>query len=217
VHDATVSEGPKTPGPFDLADRKEWSGAVGLARLIDPSSKGAIMRKFLLLTGAALFALALTSSSALAAVNVKRLPVADFGNPDAASVTLFGGNFSGLGSVPAIATLEVTGTVDYDCANPQGHLSPGQNPVAAQPGLAQQDLGNADHNGRGTINDLTATATAPDPAPSAQEVGCGGGGSTQWTVVNPVVTVTGAHLTITQNGVIVFCRNYTEDGTGTAC
>ncbi|HEY8115251.1 MAG TPA: hypothetical protein VIH70_02425, partial [Actinomycetota bacterium] len=97
------------------------------------------MRKFLLLTGAALFALALTSSSALAAVNVKRLPVADFGNPDAASVTLFGGNFSGLGSVPAIATLEVTGTVDYDCANPQGHLSPGQNPVAAQPGLAQQD------------------------------------------------------------------------------
>ena len=68
------------------------------------------MRKFLLLTGAALFALALTSSSALAAVNVKRLPVADFGTPDAASVTLFGGNFSGLGSVPAIATLEVTGT-----------------------------------------------------------------------------------------------------------
>jgi len=65
-----------------------------------------------------------TSSSALAAVNVKRLPVADFGNPDEASVTLFGGNFSGLGSVPAIATLEVTGTVDYDCANPQGHLSP---------------------------------------------------------------------------------------------
>jgi hypothetical protein len=175
------------------------------------------MRKFLLLTGAALFALALTSSSALAAVNVKRLPVADFGNPDAASVTLFGGNFSGLGSVPAIATLEVTGTVSYDCANPQGHLSPGQNPVAAQPGLAEQDLGNADHNGRGTINDLTATATAPDPAPSAQEVGCGGGGSTQWTVVNPVVTVTGAHLTITQDGVIVFCRNYTSDGTGTAC
>jgi len=31
--------------------------------------------------------------------------VADFGNPDAASVTLFGGNFSGLGSVPAIAIL----------------------------------------------------------------------------------------------------------------
>ena len=158
-----------------------------------------------------------STSSPVATRRVGTSRTRNFRNPDAASVTLFGGNFSGLGSVPAIATLEVTGTVDYDCANPQGHLSPGQNPVAAQPGLASQDLGNADHNGRGTINDLTATATAPDPAPSAQEVGCGGGGSTQWTVVNPVVTVTGAHLTITQNGVIVFCRNYTADGTGTAC
>jgi hypothetical protein len=157
------------------------------------------------------------TGTALAAVNVKRFPVATFGDPDAASVTLRGGNFSGLGSVPAIATLKVTGTVSYDCANPQGHLSPGQNPVPAQPGTASQDLGNADHNGRGTINDLTATATAPNPTPSAQTVGCGGGGSTQWTVVNPVVTVTGAHLEITQNGVIVFCRNYTEDGIGTAC
>jgi hypothetical protein len=163
---------------------------------------------------AALLAVVVTSSMALAAVNVKRLPVATFSG---ATVNLTGGNFSGLGSVPAIATLTVTGTVNYDCANPQGHLSPGQNPVPAQPGTASQDLGNADHNGRGTISNLSATATAPDPAPSAQEVGCGGGGSTQWTVVNPVVTVTGAHLEITQNGTVVFCRNYSGDGTGTAC
>jgi len=148
---------------------------------------------------------------------VKSFPVATFGDPDAASVTLRGGNFSGLGSVPAIATLDVTGTVTYDCANPQGHLSPGQNPVPAQPGTANQDLGNADHNGRGTINDLTATATAPDPAPTAQQAGCGGSGSTQWTVVNPVVTVTGAQLVIKQGGTQVFCRNYTSDGIGTAC
>jgi hypothetical protein len=176
-----------------------------------------MMRKSLWLIVTAVLAVAVTATAALAAVNVKRLPVADFGNPDAASVTLTGGNFSGLGSVPAIATLTVQGEVSFDCSNPQGHLSPGQNPVAAQPGTAEQDLGNADHNGRGTINDLTATATAPDPAPTAQEVGCGGQGSTQWTVVNPVVTVTGANLTITQNDVVVFCRNYTEDGTGTEC
>lgn len=175
------------------------------------------MRKPLWLIVTAMLVAAVTSTAALAAVNVKTLPVADFGNPNAASVTVTGGNFSGLGSVPAIATLSVTGVVNYDCANPQGHLSPGQNPVAAQPGTAQQDLGNADHNGRGTISDLTATATAPNPAPTPQQVGCGGTGSTQWTVVNPVVTVTGANLTITQNNVVVFCRNYTADGTGTAC
>jgi hypothetical protein len=174
------------------------------------------MRKSLWLLATAMFAVALMSSSAMAAVNVKSYPTASFSG---ASVNLTGGNFSGLGSVPAIATLTATGTVSYDCANPQGHLSPGQNPVAAQPGSATQDLGNADHNGRGTISNLTATATAPNPTPSAQEVGCGGSGSTQWTVVNPVVTVTGAHLVITQSGKTVFCRNYTPTGPaiGTAC
>jgi hypothetical protein len=173
------------------------------------------MRKSVLLSVTALLAVGITTSVALAAVNVKRFPTASFSGD---TVTLTGGNFSGLGSVPAIAEFQATaGVATYTCFNPQGHPSPGQNPVPAQPGLASQDLGNADHNGRGTINDLTATATAPDPAPSAQTVGCGGGGSTQWTVVNPVVTVTGAHLTITQNGVIVFCRNYTGDGTGAAC
>jgi hypothetical protein len=176
-----------------------------------------MMRKCLWIIVASLLAVVLTSSIALAAVNVKSLPTATFGDPDAASVTVRGGNFSGLGSVPAIATLTVTGTVSYTCANPQGHESPGQNPVAAQPGLASADLGNADHKGRGTITTMTATATAPNPTPSAQTVGCGGNGSTQWTVTNPVVTVTGANLTITQRGSPIFCRNYTESGTGTAC
>ena len=43
--------------------------------------------------------------------------------------------------------------------------------------------------------------------------------STQWTVTNPVVTVTGAHLEITQGGSVIFCRNYTPGGSaiGTAC
>src|SRR5436305_11173274 len=145
---------------------------------------------------------AVATATALAAVNVKSFPTASFSG---ASVTLTGGNFSGLGSVPANATLTATGTVSYQCANPQGHLSPGQNPVPAQPGTTNQGLGNADHNGRGTITNMTATATAPNPPPSAQAVGCGGTGSTQWTVTNPVVTVTGAHLEITQGGSVIFC------------
>jgi len=177
-----------------------------------------MMKKYLWLPAAALFAVAVMSSSAMAAVNVKSLPTATFSG---ASATLTGGNFSGLGNVPAIATLTVTGTVSYDCANPQGHLSPGQNPVAAQPGKTNADLGNSDHNGRGTITNMTATATPPDPTPSARTVGCGGTGSTQWTVVNPVVTVTGANLVITQGSAsnVIFCRNYTPGGsaTGTAC
>ena len=174
------------------------------------------MRKPLWAAVAALLAVAVMSSIALAAVNVKSLPIATFSG---ASVTVTGGNFSGLGNVPAIATLTVTGSATFTCFNPQGHPSPGQNPVPAQPGSTDQDLGNSDHNGRGTITNMTASVTAPSPPPSAQAVGCGGQGSTQWTVVLNTLTATDAHLVITQGGVIIFCRNYTLGGpaTGTAC
>lgn len=174
------------------------------------------MKKFVLLLVGAALAVAMTASIALGAVNVKSYPTAAFSG---ASVTLTGGNFSGLGSVPAIATLTVNGSATYTCLNPQGHASPGQNPVPAQSGSANGDLGNADHNGRGTITNLTASVTAPNPAPSAQTVGCGGSGSTQWTVVNNTLTATSAQLVITQNNSIIFCRNYTLSGPaiGTAC
>jgi hypothetical protein len=176
-----------------------------------------MMRKSLLFIGAALVAVAVPAI-ANAAVNVKSEPVATFSG---ASVTVTGGNFSGLGNVPATAHLTATGTVTYTCRNPQGHPSPGQNPVPAQPGTTDQPTGNSDHNGRGTIENMTATATAPNPPPSTQAVGCGGNGSTGWTVSDPVVTVTGAHLTITQGSAntVLFCRNYTPPGPtkGTAC
>jgi hypothetical protein len=175
------------------------------------------MRKSLWLIVASLVAVAVTSSIALAAVNVKSYPTATFSGD---TVTLTGGNFSGLGSVPAIAAFQATaGEATYTCTNPQGHASPGQNPVPAQPGeVSTQDLGNADHNGRGTINDLSASVLAP-PTPSAQDVGCGGTGNTKWTVTLNTLTATAAHLEITQDGTVVFCRNYTIDGPaiGTAC
>jgi hypothetical protein len=175
------------------------------------------MKKSLTIIGGTLAVLLFASSIALAAVNVKRYPTASFSGD---TVTLTGGNFSGLGSVPAIAEFQATaGVATYTCTNPQGHASPGQNPVPAQPGpVSTVDLGNADHNGRGTISNLSAHVSAP-PTPSAQDVGCGGKGSTQWTVTLDTLTATAAHLEITQNGTTVFCRNYTSDGPaiGTAC
>ena len=155
---------------------------------------------------------AVMTATAFAAVNVKSYPTASFSGD---TVTLTGGNFSGLGSTPAIAEFQATaGTATYTCTNPQGHASPGQNPGP----VSTVDLGNADHNGRGTISNLSASVSAP-PTPSAQDVGCGGKGSTQWTVTLDTLTATAAHLEIKQNGVIVFCRNYTLGGPaiGTAC
>jgi hypothetical protein len=121
--------------------------------------------------------------------------------------------------VEAFATLTVTGTATYTCLNPQGHASPGQNPVAAQPGsTGPVGLGNSDHNGRGTISNMIASVTAP-ATPSAQAVGCGGSGSTQWRVQLNTLAATAAHLEIRQSGSLIFCRNYTLGGaaTGTAC
>jgi len=161
---------------------------------------------------------AVMTATALAAVTVKSLPTASFSG---ASVTLTGGNFSGLGNVPASANLTATGSATYTCSNKGGNPAPGQNPVPANPGSSGPiNLGNSDHNGRGTITNIVATVTAP-PTPTAQEVGCGGQGSTSWTVTLNNLTATAAHLEITQpeGGTLIFCRNYTLGGpaTGTPC
>ena len=174
-----------------------------------------MMRKSIWLTGAALLAVAATASIALAAVNVKSEPTASFSG---ATVTLTGGEFSGLGNIEAKAELTAKGSATYTCTNPQGHASPGQNPVPAQPGSSGEvGLGNSEHNGRGTISNLKASVT--DPHPSAKQVGCGGTGSTKWTVTLDTLTAEAAHLEITQRNKLVFCRNYALGGasTGTAC
>lgn len=173
------------------------------------------MRKVILIPIAALIVGAGTLT-AEAAVTVKSLPTISFSG---ASATLSGGNFSGLGSTPAIANLTVSGSATYTCYNPSGNPSPGQNPVPAQSGSSGPfNLGNSDHNGRGTITSITASVTAP-PTPTAKQVGCGGKGSETWTVVLNALTATAAHLTITQGSTTVFCRDYTLGGsaTGTAC
>jgi hypothetical protein len=173
-------------------------------------------RKFLRLLGAALLAVAATSSAALAEVNVKALPTATFSG---AKVTVTDGEFSGLGSTEAIARLTVTGVATYQCENPTGKVVPGQNPVEAQPGESGPvGLGNSEHNGRGTISTLTAEVKAP-PTPSAKAVGCGGTGNTKWTVTLTGLKATAAHLEITQGRKVVFCREYKLGGTetGTAC
>ena len=176
------------------------------------------MRKVIFLPIAFLAVAATTSVTALAAVNNKAgLPTATFSG---ATVTVTGGDFSGLGNTPAFATLTATGSATYTCTNPQGHASPGQNPVPAQSGSSGPVQLPTSKNGRATIPSLSTSVTAP-PTPTAQQVGCGGGGSTQWSVTLDTLTADTANLTITHGnpGPVIFCRNYTSagDATGTAC
>src|SRR5438309_1441858 len=130
------------------------------------------MRKVIILPVAILAVIATSSVTALAAVNNKAgLPTATFSG---ASVTVTGGDFSGLGNTPAFATLTATGSATYNCTNPQGHASPGQNPVPAQGGSSGPVQLPTDKNGRATIGTLTTSVSAPSPPPTAQQVGCGG-------------------------------------------
>src|SRR5207249_1915867 len=137
-------------------------------------SKEKRMRKVIFLPIAFLAVAATTSVTALAAVNNKAgLPTATFSG---ATVTVTGGDFSGLGNTPAFATLTATGSAAYTCTNPQGHASPGQNPVPAQSGSSGPVQLPTSKNGRATIPSLSTSVSAPSPAPTAQQVGCGGSG-----------------------------------------
>src|SRR6266540_2937865 len=110
------------------------------------------------------------------------------------------GDGSGFGNQPAIATIVLNGTVRYTCQNKGGNQAPGQNPVPATT-TGSQDLGNADHNGRGNLN-LTVGPITASSTVSGKTAGCPNG---NWSGVNPVfeggLTAT---LTITQGGKLIF-------------
>jgi hypothetical protein len=155
------------------------------------------MHRVLSGTAASLMILALTASAAFAAVTWKSGPTVTFNGTSSVTAT---GDASGLGNSPAIATLEVQGTVTYTCQNKGGAQAPGQNPVPAT-GTGTQDLGNSDHNGRGVLN-ITVSLDAPAPVVSGKTAGCPNG---NWTGVNPVSSgITGATLTIEQGGSVIF-------------
>ena len=146
---------------------------------------------------ASLMILALSASAVFAAVTWKSGPTVTFNGTSSVTAT---GDISGLGNQPAIATLEVEGTVTYTCRNKGGAEAPGQNPVPAT-GTGSQDLGNSDHNGRGTLN-ITVSLDAPAPVVSGKTAGCPNG---YWSGVNPVSSgITGATLTVEQGGSVIF-------------
>jgi hypothetical protein len=174
-----------------------------------------VIKSFLVAITALLVAITFGASPAFAAVTVKSAPTISFSG---ASATVSGGNFSGIGNIPLFGELRVTGVATYTCYNPQGHPSPGQNPVEAQGGTSGPVELPTSKNGRATVPNITASVAAP-PTPSAQVVGCGGSGSTQWTVVLDTLTATAATFTVSQSGDVLFCWNYVLGGsaTGTAC
>ncbi len=97
----------------------------------------------------AMVMIALAAGVVLAAVTWHSGPTVTFNGTTSATAS---GDGSGFGNQPAQATLTVNATVTYTCVNKGGNASPGQNPVP-ETSSGSADLGNADHNGRGTCTD----------------------------------------------------------------
>jgi hypothetical protein len=155
------------------------------------------MRRIITSLSTALTVLAFTSAVAFAAVTWKAGPDVTFNGTSSVTAT---GEASGLGNQPAIATLDVEGTVTYTCRNKGGAEAPGQNPVPAT-GTGTQDLGNSDHNGRGVLS-ITVSLDEPAPEIAGKVAGCPNG---NWKGVNPVSSgITSATLTIEQGGQVIY-------------
>jgi hypothetical protein len=112
------------------------------------------------------------------------------------------GDGSGFGNKPAVATITLSGTFTYTCQNPGGNTAPGQNQVTAQTSGAQ-DLGNADHNGRGVLN-LTVGPIVAAATVGGKVAGCPNG---NWSGVNPTAVGTRtATLSITQGNTTLYTQ-----------
>ena len=158
------------------------------------------MRRLAISFPAALTVLAMTASLALAAVTWHSGPTVTFNGTTSVTAT---GDGSGFGNQPAVATLTVNATVFYTCVNKGGNAAPGRNPVP-ETTSGSADLGNADHNGRGTFN--FTVSFVPAPTVSGKVAGCPNG---NWLGVNPVSNgITGATLVITQGGSTIFTQTY---------
>jgi hypothetical protein len=148
----------------------------------------------------AIAVLAFTASIALAAVTWHSGPTVTFNGTTSVTAS---GDGSGFGNQPAVATLTVNATVQYTCRNPGGNEAPGRNPVP-ETSSGSQDLGNADHNGRGVFN--VTVAFTPQQTVNGRTAGCPNG---NWTGVNPVSNgITSATLKITQGGRTIFEQFY---------
>jgi hypothetical protein len=112
------------------------------------------------------------------------------------------GTLAGLGNDDLNLHLSVSGFALYQCQNGGGNTAPGQNKVLAGPATSDTAIpASAIKNGNLTFTTEPAVLTAPTTV-SAAVAGCP---NTNWTGVNPVLTVTSITLTIEQPpGTVIF-------------
>jgi hypothetical protein len=110
-------------------------------------------------------------------------------------------SLSGLGGGDLTLGTTVGGFAVYQCQNHGGNIAPGQNRVLVGPVTEPTTIpGDSIKNGNVTFTTNPAVLSGPSTV-GGGEAGCP---SSNWTGVNPTVTVTSITLTIAQGGTTLF-------------
>ncbi len=111
------------------------------------------------------------------------------------------GTLAGLGGGDLEIPTSVSGSAVYQCRNNGGNIAPGQNRVLVGPSVVPTTIGSQSiKNGNVTFTTNPNTLSAPTTV-SGAAAGCPG---SNWTGVNPTLTITNISLTISQAGTLLF-------------
>jgi hypothetical protein len=107
------------------------------------------------------------------------------------------GSLTGLGFGDVTINVTVSGSAVYQCQNNGNNVAPGQNKVLVGPSTTPTNIDSgAIKNGNLTFTTNAAVLSAPTTVPGAV-AGCP---NSNWTGVNPSLTLTSIELSIAQGG-----------------
>jgi hypothetical protein len=117
-------------------------------------------------------------------------------------------SLAGLGNGDLTVNVTVGGFAVYQCQNQGGNIAPGQNKVLVGPQTVPTTIpSSAIKNGNVTFTTNPNTLTAPATV-SGAAAGCP---NSNWTGVNPTLTITSITMTIAQGGQTLFtCMSATN-------
>jgi hypothetical protein len=175
------------------------------------------MRRLFVVLFSVLFTITFSAQSATAASpHFKKggSPTCTITSSGTSASTTCTATLAGLGGEDMRIVTTVSGFAVYQCQNGGGNTAPGQNKVLEGPVSAPTDIpSSAIKNGNLTFTTNPAVLTAADTV-SGSAAGCP---NSNWTGVNPTLTVTNVQLDISQGGVLLFtCTASNPNGlTGT--
>jgi hypothetical protein len=131
------------------------------------------------------------------------------GGGTASTSTVCSGILAGLGGGDVAIDTTVSGFAVYQCQNGGGNTAPGQNRVLVGPSTTPTNIsGNEVKNGN-----LSFTTNSADLAAASSVSGSAAGcPNSNWTGVNPTLTVTNITLKISQSGPLFTCTASNPNG-----